>query len=178
MSDSLKKLSCFHHAFNSFSLLFPIVLYAHERIAQITLRSVALYNRATGAIRSWKRANSSFALSLTKNKWFAQKTKERISNSDIKPRELSRSRSRSEWLGETHVLIIEHRSPSTMQTQWWQIQRLQGISLQWVLLFSHWSDPYLHGKHHNTCLSSWPQSRGRWCLPLSVQGSIDDLYVH
>ena len=40
--------------------------YAKEQIAPATLRSIALFYRATGAISSWKRANRNFALLLTK----------------------------------------------------------------------------------------------------------------
>ena len=41
---------------------------------------IAHHKRATGKLCSFSRANRSFALSLTKNEQFAQKTDERISN--------------------------------------------------------------------------------------------------
>ena len=49
--------------------------------------SLTVALRATGAICSLKKANCYFALSLTKNEWLAQKTKERIPN-PVLPSEL------------------------------------------------------------------------------------------
>ena len=68
-----RKNMYFSPCFWKFFIASPF--YAQERIAPI-----ALYKRATEVIRSFPRANRFFALSLTKNEWFAQKTKERIPN--------------------------------------------------------------------------------------------------
>ena len=99
-SDSLKKsivFTMFLTVFHWFSHF-----YARERIAPVALscrvmgaiRSqslslksdhecfapFALYKIVMGVIRSWKRANRYFALSITKNERFARKTKEQIPN--------------------------------------------------------------------------------------------------
>ena len=69
----------------------PIALYKmgdqadHERFAPVTLYkratgAILSFPRAMGAMRSFPRANCYFALSLSKNERFAQKTEELIQN--------------------------------------------------------------------------------------------------
>ena len=72
---------------DSLSSLFtkeqPWAIHSHSFLQKSNCERfapVALYKRATVAIRWFPRANRYSALSLTENNWFDQKTKERIPN--------------------------------------------------------------------------------------------------
>ena len=60
------KIRCFHHVFDSFSLLFPVLCPRANRSRRSSLRHSFLKSKA-GAIRSWKRANRYFAHKKTKD---------------------------------------------------------------------------------------------------------------
>ena len=60
------KIRCFHHVFDSFSLLFPVLCPRANCSRHSSLRHSFLKSKA-GAIRSWKRANRYFAHTKTKD---------------------------------------------------------------------------------------------------------------
>ena len=59
-----------------------IVIYKRAAVSKLLMSLIQKYV-AMFVIRSWKRANRYFDLSLTKNKWFNQKPKSRAGNSLI-----------------------------------------------------------------------------------------------
>ena len=74
-----RKMCSFNHAFEGFFLLLLTFLYPRANCSRRSLHRHSFY-RATGVIRSWKKPNCYFALSITKNEPFALRTKERIPN--------------------------------------------------------------------------------------------------